>query len=152
MRDSVSIEAIGAEAAELNGRLGEAHFNCGESVIAALWDAFEPDFPRELAVAAGAGMGRGIGGSGCVCGALAGGVAFIGMMTGDKARAKPLAAALHDAFRAGTEKNVTCCRVLTRGMEWDGAERRAHCPRLCALGATEAARILCDELGVATRD
>ena len=87
MRDSVSIAAVEA-AARSNNQPGPDHMNCGESVIAALWDAFEPDFPRSV-VAAGAGMGAGIGGSGCICGALAGGVAFLGLMTGTKGRTKP---------------------------------------------------------------
>ncbi len=152
MNDGVSVSAVAAAASEFNGRQGDAHMNCGESVIAALWDAFRPDFPRELAVAAGAGMGRGIGGSGCVCGALNGGVAFIGLVTADKARAKPLVSELHDAFRDGTGRGVTCCRVLTRGMEWGSAERRAQCQRFCALAAGEAARILAGALGVAVED
>ncbi len=152
MNDGVSVSAVAAAASEFNGRQGDAHMNCGESVIAALWDAFRPDFPRELAVAAGAGMGRGIGGSGCVCGALNGGVAFIGLVTADKARAKPLVSELHDTFRDGTGRGVTCCRVLTRGMEWGSAERRAQCQRFCALAAGEAARILAGALGVAVED
>ena len=152
MNDGVSVSAVAAAASEFNGRQGDAHMNCGESVIAALWDAFRPDFPRELAVAAGAGMGRGIGGSGCVCGALNGGVAFIGLVTADKARAKPLVSELHDAFRDGTGRGVTCCHALTRGMEWGSAERRAQCQRFCALAAGEAARILAGALGVAVED
>ena len=87
MRDSVSIETVQATA-RANNRPGPDHMNCGESVIAALWDAFEPDFPRSV-VAMGAGMGAGIGGSGCICGALAGAVAFLGLMVGTKERAKP---------------------------------------------------------------
>lgn len=146
MRESVSIGAV-RDAARSNNRPGPDHMNCGESVIAALWDAFEPDFPRSV-VAAGAGMGAGIGGSGCVCGALVGGVAFIGLMVGTKERAKPLAAELHDAFRDGTSRHATCCRVLTRGMEWWGEERVAQCQDHCALAAGAAAELLCRELGV----
>ena len=74
MRDLVSISAV-ESAAKANNRPGPDHMNCGESVIAALWDAFEPDFPRSV-VSMGAGMGKGVGGSGCICGALAGGVLF----------------------------------------------------------------------------
>ena len=150
MRDSVSIAAVGA-AASHNNRPGPDHMNCGESVIAALWDAFEPDFPRAV-VSAGAGMGAGIGGSRCLCGALNGGVVFLGLMMGTKERAKPLAAELHDAFRDGAARHATCCRVLTRGMEWGSAERVASCQENCAIAAGEAARILCRELGVRAED
>lgn len=146
MRESVSIGAVEAAARD-NNRPGPDHMNCGESVIAALWDAFEPDFPRSV-VAVGAGMGAGIGGSGCVCGALAGGVAFVGLMVGTKEWAKPLAAELHDAFREGTSRHATCCRVLTRGMEWTSEERVAQCQDHCALAAGATARMLCRELGV----
>ena len=146
MRECVSISAVEA-AARNNNRPGPDHMNCGESVIAALWDAFEPDFPRAV-VAAGAGMGAGVGGSGCICGALAGGVAFLGLMLETKERAKPAAAELHDAFCAGVGKRTPCCRVLTRGMEWTSPERIAHCQSNCALAAAEAARILCRELNV----
>ena len=150
MRDSVSIGAVEA-AARKNNQPGPDHMNCGEAVIAALWDAFEPDFPRSV-VAAGAGMGAGIGGSGCVCGALAGGTVFLGLMLGTKERAKPLAVELHDAFRDGTAKHVTCCRVLTRGMDWWGEERVSQCQYHCSLAAGAAARILCRELGVRAED
>ena len=146
MRDCVSISAV-ESAAKANNRPGPNHMNCGESVIAALWDAFEPDFPRSV-VSMGAGMGKGVGGSGCICGALAGGVAFLGLMLETKERAKPAAAELHDAFCAGVGKRTPCCRVLTRGMEWTSPERIAHCQSNCALAAAEAARILCRELNV----
>lgn len=146
MRDSVSISGVEA-AARSNNHPGPNHMNCGESVIAALWDAFEPDFPRAV-VAAGAGMGAGVGGSGCICGALAGGVAFLGLMLETKERTKPAAAELHDAFCAGVGKRTPCCRILTRGMEWTSPERIANCQDNCALAAREAARILCRELGV----
>lgn len=152
MNESVSISAVSAAAGEFNARMGAEHMNCGESVIAALWDAFRPDFPREVAVAAAAGMGRGIGGSGCVCGALNGGVTFIGFMTADKVRARPLVARLHDAFRDGTGKHVTCCRVLTRNMEWGSPERAAQCRSFCELSAGLTARILCEEFGVRAED
>ena len=146
MRDSVSIEAV-RQAARANNRPGPDHMNCGESVIAALWDAFEPDFPRSV-VAAGAGMGAGVGGSGCICGALAGGVAFLGLVMETKERTKPLAAELHDAFCEGTGHRTPCCRVLTRGMEWGSVERVANCQENCAIAAGVAAEILCRELGV----
>ena len=150
MRDKVSIESVRA-AARANNRPGPDHMNCGESVIAALWDAFEPDFSRAV-VAAGAGMGAGVGGSGCICGALAGGVAFLGLMMQTKERTKPLAAELHDAFCEGTGHRTPCCRVLTRGMEWESAERVASCQENCAIAAGAAARILCRELGVRAED
>lgn len=146
MRKSVSISAV-RDAARANNRPGPDHMNCGESVIAALWDAFEPDFPRSV-VAAGAGVGAGIGGSGCVCGALAGGVTFVGLVVGTKERAKPLAAELHDAFCEGLGVRTPCCRVLTRGMEWASEERVAQCQRNCAVAAAAAAEILCRELGL----
>ena len=146
MRDCVSISAV-ESAAKANNRPGPDHMNCGESVIAALWDAFEPDFPRSV-VSMGAGMGKGVGGSGCICGALAGGVAFLGLMLETKERTKPVAAELHDAFCAGTGKHTPCCRILTRGMEWGSPERVAGCQSNCALAAGAAARILCRELGV----
>ena len=150
MRDKVSIESVRA-AARANNRPGPNHMNCGESVIAALWDAFEPDFPRAV-VAAGAGMGAGVGGSGCICGALAGGVAFLGLMMQTKERTKPLAAELHDAFCEAQGVRTPCCRVLTRGMEWESAERVASCQENCAIAAGAAAEILCRELGVRAED
>ena len=146
MRDSVSIEAVQA-AARANNRPGPDHMNCGESVIAALWDAFEPDFPRSV-VAMGAGMGAGIGGSGLHLRRARGRRGVSRPHGGHQGRAKPLAAELHDAFRDGTAKHVTCCRVLTRGMDWWGEERVSQCQDHCALAACAAAQILCRELGV----
>lgn len=150
MRDTVSIEAVSAAARAYN-LPGPDHRNCGESVILALYEAFEPDLPPQV-VSVGAGMGAGVGGSGCICGALNGGVAFIGLMVGTKERAKPLAAELHDAFCEETGVRTPCCCVLTRAMEWHSPERESRCQENCAVAARAAARILCRELGVRAED
>ena len=81
-------------------------YNCAQSVGMALKDGGITMSP-ELLNALG-GFGSGLGGSGCICGALAGGVIIASSKDPVKARGR--ANLLHDAFK--NEFKTTCCRVL----------------------------------------
>ncbi|MDD7444558.1 MAG: C-GCAxxG-C-C family (seleno)protein, partial [Clostridiales bacterium] len=64
--------------AEDNFRNG---FFCCEALMQAIRDNFELDVPKEV-IAMSSGMAVGVGGSGCICGALNGGVMALGMFFG----------------------------------------------------------------------
>ena len=64
------------ELAEESFRKG---FFCCEAVMETIIDQFELDAPREL-IGMASGMAVGVGKSGCICGALNGGVLAIGMI------------------------------------------------------------------------
>lgn len=59
----------------------EAGYHCGESVVKAVNDALGNPLPPSVFGIA-SGFCEGLGGSRCICGALAGGVMALGLMTG----------------------------------------------------------------------
>ncbi len=72
--------------------------------------------------------------SGCLCGAISGAMMVISTMYGknnkygNEMKAKQLAAEFIKRFK---EKfPATCCRVLSRGYEFQSAERREHCKEM----------------------
>ena len=105
-------------------------YSCSESMIK--W-AIDEGFASEelLAVATSFSGGMGVG---CLCGAIAGAQMIIGAQYGRdnkygnenlaRAKAKELAQRFMEKHKA------TCCRVLTRGMEFSGPNRKAHCTNM----------------------
>ena len=105
-------------------------YSCSESLI--MWAIDEGLVSEELlpvATSFSGGMG-----SGCLCGAIAGAQMIIGSLYGRNNKhgndliARVKAKELVQNF---TEKHgATCCRVLTRGMEFSGPNRKAHCTNM----------------------
>ncbi|PLX65719.1 MAG: hypothetical protein C0602_13390 [Denitrovibrio sp.] len=104
----VSIEAV---------RLFKSGYHCSEAVLL----AFEKYTDNEYSDAMKRGMSafvEGIGGSGCICGALAGGTFVLSTMGGrlspDESTEKlqDIVKQLHDEFRH--EFRSACCRVITK--------------------------------------
>ena len=105
-------------------------YSCSESMIK--WAIDEGLASEELlAVATSFSGGMGVG---CLCGAIAGAQMIIGAQYGRdnkygneniaRAKAKELAQKFMEKHKA------TCCRVLTRGMEFSGPNRKAHCTNM----------------------
>ena len=105
-------------------------YSCSESMIK--WAIDEGLVSNELLPAAtsfSGGMGVG-----CLCGAVAGAQMILGAQFGRenkvgneliaRAKAKEL------AQRFMEKHGATCCRVLTRGMEFSGPNRKAHCTNM----------------------
>ncbi|MFA5843969.1 MAG: C-GCAxxG-C-C family (seleno)protein [Coriobacteriia bacterium] len=117
--------------------------NCAQAVIGALAEV--PGLPS-LSPSLGAGYTTGIGGSGCVCGALAGGVAVLGEYASNRglepvaARqlAEELSATLHARFAECF--GAACCRIIKRGQTEGSDEWLAHCTLLIE----ETARMVAD--------
>ena len=105
-------------------------YSCSESMIK--WAIDEGLVPEELLASAtsfSGGMGVG-----CLCGAVAGAQMIIGAQFGrdnkygneNTARIK----AKEFVTRFMEKHKATCCRVLTRGMEFSGPNRKAHCTNM----------------------
>ncbi|ADP87687.1 C-GCAxxG-C-C family protein [Nitratidesulfovibrio vulgaris] len=120
---------------------------CAEAVLRALAEGLGGPLSPEQAAALGTPFCQGMGGAGCTCGALSGGIAGVGLYLGrrcDGASGAPgrrHARVLHDAFRRAF--GATCCRVLTKNL--DKAAHFAQCQHLTQEAARMAARLLLDE-------
>ncbi len=146
----VNLNAIQQEAEGLFGP-----FYCSEAVLHVIHKHFGLQIPRDI-IAMASAMPVGIGGSGCVCGALNGGLLALGCFFG---RSEPgdaavglcmeLGAALHNWFRTATGKNSTCCRVLIREFDAAKAEHAGQCTRFTGMVARETARMIAEKLGIA---
>lgn len=97
------------------------------------------------------GFPIGIGGSGCTCGAVVGGVMAIGLFFGRNEpkdtkvnKAMELSKELHDIFKE--RHKFLCCRVLTKGMMLGSAEHMEQCIYFTGEVAEEAAKIIVREL------
>lgn len=144
--------------AEDNFRNG---YFCCEALMAAIRDNFELDVPKEV-IAMASGMAVGAGRSGCMCGALNGGILALGMFFGRTEQNGPqdpkvvkcmaLTHELHDWFKEANGKNAICCRVLTREFDMGKGEHKAQCIRFTGLCAWKVAEIVVRELGLTNLD
>ena len=114
-------------------------FFCSEAVLRTFLDVFETGFDNSVLALSG-GFPGGMGGAGCSCGAVIGGIMVLGMFFGrsvakdpDVFRCMELSKELHDAFR--TKHKAVCCRILNRNVKDGSPEQRAA----CALRAGDAA-------------
>lgn len=107
---------------------------CSEAVVATVNELIGSPFPNEI-VRMASGFPIGIGKSGCVCGAISGGVMALGMKYGRTEPGAPMpesfpaAADLHDYII--DEYGATCCRVITSSFpDFASPERKAHCIKI----------------------
>jgi len=122
-------QQVAAEA-EAFYRSGKMH--CAEAVLAAVKNRFAPELSDEV-VRMAAGFGGGSG-SGCICGAVAGGTMALGLvLPGDKKAVAARTRELHGWFKQ--EFGATCCKVLT-------AKGKGGCLNLTARVAGKIAELL----------
>ena len=102
-------------------------YSCSESMIKwAIDEGYVTDELLPVATSFSGGMGVG-----CLCGAVAGAQMIIGSIYGRENKqgnenlARIKAKGLIQSFME--KHKVTCCKVLTRGMEMASPERKAHC-------------------------
>lgn len=120
---------------------------CSEAVMAVLNQGLGGGLPPEVAFKLSSSQSNGLGGRGCICGALNGGILALGLFFGRERpgfgngrQVRTLAGQLHDRFK---EKfGSTCCRVLTRKLEDDTGRQFYHCQGMTGIGAELAARII----------
>ncbi len=136
-------------------------FFCCEALVASIMDNFELDIPREV-IGMASGMAVGAGRSGCMCGALNGGVLALGIFFGRSqlsgkddpkvVKCMALTHELHDWFKQATGKNSTCCRVLTREFDMSKGEHFQQCVHFTGMTAAKVAEIVIRELGLTNLD
>lgn len=138
------------ETAENYYRNGD--FFCSEAIVKTIKDEFELPISDEI-VAAASGFPIGIGGSGCTCGAVSGGVMALGLVFGRQVAKDPkvrktmeLTKELHEKFR-NNHKSL-CCRILTKGLDMASGEHKEQCISFTGEVAEEVAKIIVRELNL----
>jgi C_GCAxxG_C_C family probable redox protein len=121
-------------------------FYCSEAVVKTIKDAFQLPVP-DAVICAASGFPVGMGGAGCTCGALAGGIMALGLVFGrtmpkdTKAdKAMKLSRELHDVFMKNHKS--TCCRKLTRYVLMGSPRQVEQCIAFTGKIAQEVARII----------
>lgn len=157
VKKEISLKKV-QEDAERNFREG---FFCCEALMASVRDNFELDVPQEV-IAMASGMAVGAGRSGCMCGALNGGVLALGMFFGRTEKTGPqdpkvlkcmsLTNELHGWFKEASQKNSVCCRVLTKEFDMSKGEHKEQCIRYTGLCAWKVADIIVRELDLINLD
>lgn len=157
IKKEISIMKVQRDA-ENNFRGG---YFCCEALMAAIRDNFELDVPKEV-IAMASGMAVGAGRSGCMCGALNGGVMALGMFFGRTEQNGPqdpkvlkcmaLTNELHDWFKQANGKNAVCCRILTREFDLGKGEHKEQCIRFTGMCAAKVAELVVRELGLTNTD
>jgi C_GCAxxG_C_C family probable redox protein len=125
-------------------------FYCSEAIVKTINDAFGLGYPERV-IRVASGFPIGIGGAGCSCGAVTGGVMAIGMVFGREKPKDPrvdrclaLARELHNLF--AQRHGCLCCRTLTRGMVLKSPEHMQQCIAFTGEVAEETAKIILREL------
>ncbi|AUM94662.1 hypothetical protein CF049_01935 [Clostridium sporogenes] len=141
--DNIDFNKI-REVAENYYRNGD--FYCSEAVVKTIRDEFKIEVSDD-AIAMASGFPVGMGGSGCTCGAIAGGIMALGMVFGRKEAKDPIVAKsmelskkLHDDFKK--EHKSLCCRFLTKDMELGSKEHMDQCIAFTGEVAERVARII----------
>lgn len=157
VKHEVSVAKVRKDA-EDNFRNG---FFCCEALVAAICDNFELNVPKEV-IAMSSGMAVGAGRSGCMCGALNGGIMALGMLFGRTEPNGPkdpkvvkcmeLTNELHNWFKENNGKNSVCCRVLTREFDMGKGEHKEQCIYFTGLCAGKVAEIIVREMGLVNTD
>lgn len=122
---------------------------CAEAVLVSLNDTFDGPLTDEEAINLGSTFCMGVGNAGCMCGALAGGLAAVGLfsakgtLASSNAHSRNLGKELHDVFvkRHGS----SCCRVLTRRVKKDPKQHFVQCTMLTGDATQLAARMIAAE-------
>ena len=122
-------------ATEMRNRAGEnfrSGFNCAEALFDAFRELAAPDIGPDI-VRMFTGFGGGLGHAGCMCGALTGSVAVLGLLagrenpSGDREYCYNLARNFHDRFEQKFE--ATCCRALNPH-PFDTKDHLRHCLKI----------------------
>ena len=152
---SVSKVRIDAENYYRNG------YFCCEAVMASIRDNFKLDVPMEV-IAMSSGMSVGAGRSGCMCGALNGGILALVFLFGRPEPNGPkdpkvvkcmeLTNELHNWFRKANKKNSVCCRILTREFDMGKGEHKEQCIYFTGLCAGKVAEIVVREMNLVNTD
>lgn len=127
----------------------DGDFYCSEAVVKTIKDAFGLGYD-DTVIALASGFPVGIRSSGCICGAVTGGVMALGMVFGRTQpkdervnKALVLSKELHDQFRSNHKS--LCCRVLTKGLTLGTPEHKNQCVAFTGEVAEFVARLIVRE-------
>lgn len=115
------------------GYFSRGEFFCSESVVHTINQLLGSPLPHQITKLA-SGFPIGLGKSGCLCGAVSGGVIALGIAYGRNhgeamnQKMFPLSARLHDFINK--QYGSTCCRVLIKDYDFGSPERKKHCVRI----------------------
>ncbi len=125
-------------------------YYCSEAIVRTMNDEFHLGYPDQV-IKMASGFPIGIGGAGCSCGAVIGGVMAIGMVFGRDQPKDPridrclaLSRELHNLF--ASRHGCLCCRTLTCGMVLKSPEHMQQCIAFTGEVAEETAKIILREL------
>lgn len=135
--------------ATAEGYYRSGQFFCSEAIVKAVNDGFSLGYPESV-IRLASGLPIGIGGAGCSCGAVTGGVIALGMVFGRDRPHDPrvdrclgLARELHTFFIK--KHGCICCRTLTLGLRLKSAEHMRQCVAFTGDVAEEVARMILRE-------
>jgi len=115
------------------GYFSRDEFFCSESVVHTINQLMGSPLPHQITKLA-SGFPIGLGKSGCLCGAVSGGVIALGIAYGRNhgepmnENMFPLSTQLHDYIKK--QYGSTCCRVLIKDYDFESQERKKHCIRI----------------------
>lgn len=139
----IDLDIVRAKAEEYY-RSGD--FYCSEAVVKTIIETFDDTISLDV-VKAASGFPVGIGGAGCTCGAISGGVMSIGLFFGRNeakdasvGKAMQLSAELYHKFT--NNHKISCCKMLTRGLELGSEKHMDQCISFTGEMAYEAAKII----------
>jgi len=147
MKKEINVDEVENYARELY--LGG--FSCSEALVAAFVEKLELSVPVDV-IKMASGFSGGVGNTGCVCGALSGGVMALGLLFGrsdlesDAMETRSFAKELHDYFKEKAGKKVVCCRILTRGLDLSKGEHKSQCVDYVGMVARKAVEMTAQRL------
>jgi C_GCAxxG_C_C family probable redox protein len=123
---------------------------CAEAVLTTINRGLGGGLPEDVAVRMASGFSEGLSGSGCLCGAVSGGVLALGLFLGrngpgfsNRRKIKRKTGLLHDLFKQ--KYDATCCRLLTKHVKEGSQAHLAQCTELTGAAAAMAARLILEE-------
>jgi C_GCAxxG_C_C family probable redox protein len=141
------IELIGEKAQHL---FVTKQLMCSEAVLTVLNRSLSGGLGPGVDIQLASGLSEGIGGRGCSCGALTGGVLSLGLFLG---REKPgfmnnkiimnASKELHDCFKK--KYNSTCCRILSKNLKHGSKDHYKKGSEIVRFSSEQTGRILLRE-------
>lgn len=111
-------------------RYRNGDFLCSEAIIYTINELLNEPLPKEI-VKLASGLPVGIGGAGCSCGAVTGGVMALGLALGrtepkaECPKILPASKELHDWFKENYKS--VCCKVLIKDFKFGSDEHLEQC-------------------------
>ena len=145
---STDINALSADIGQRAANLFAARqLMCSEAVFAVLNQVLKGGLAPEMAIRLSSGFPEGLGGAGCACGALTGGVMGLGLFLGREAtgfrNGVPVLSATAQLHRFFKEQfKATCCRTLVKAHRRGSASHYAECADKVRQTAQMAARLI----------